>query len=134
MGLTVVGALFGLSLYIPFLLLPDTFAVMLNQGSIDYQTRLLYDQFWPREVSRLVYMLIVLGPLWLSQRVKLRVAGGFIGLALVVTYWFYNYAFASVWCFFAAVLSGYIVYFVSSATEDFTVKKNTQTEKIVSKL
>ncbi|MEO0350737.1 MAG: DUF6629 family protein [Cyanobacteria bacterium P01_A01_bin.15] len=126
MGFLGVGVLFGLSLYGPFLLLSDTFAVMVNQGSIDYQTRLLYDQFWPRAVSRLVYMLIVLGPLWLSQRVQLRVAGGFIALALLVTYWFYNYAFASVWCFFAAVLSGYIVYFVGFATTECGLEKDSQ--------
>ncbi len=122
MGLALVGTLFGLSLYGPFLLLPDTFAVTIAQGSIDYQTRLLYDQVFPRAVSRLLYMLIVLGPLWLSQLVQLRVAGGFIALSLVVAYCFYNYAFVSVWCFFAAILSGYIVYFLSVATADSRVK------------
>ncbi|NEQ53828.1 MAG: hypothetical protein F6K11_27475 [Leptolyngbya sp. SIO3F4] len=110
LGVTLLGALFGMSLYGPFLLSPGAFAVTAAQGSIDYQTRLIYDQFFPRAVSRLIYMLIVLGPLWLSQLTQLKIAGGCIALALVVTYLFYNYAFVSVWCFFAAVLSGYIVY------------------------
>ncbi|MEL7507355.1 MAG: DUF6629 family protein [Cyanobacteria bacterium J06554_1] len=110
----LLGALFGASLYGPFLLFPGTFTVTAAQGSINYQTQLIYDQFLPRAVSRLIYMLIVLGPLWLSEMPQMRIAGGFIALSLVVTYWFYSYAFVSVWCFFSAILSGYIVYFLHS--------------------
>ncbi|MBT9315294.1 DUF6629 family protein [Leptothoe spongobia] len=112
--MTLLGTLFGMSLYGPFVLSPGMFAVTVTQGSIDYQTQLIYDQFFPRAVSRLFYMLIVLGPLWLSQLTQLRIIGGFIALALVITDWFYNYAFVSVWCFFAAILSGYILYFLAS--------------------
>ncbi|MEM7795774.1 MAG: DUF6629 family protein [Cyanobacteria bacterium P01_C01_bin.118] len=111
---TLLGALFGLSLYGSFLLSPDMFAVTTNHGSIDYQTRLIYDQLFPRAVSRLIYMVIVLGPLWLSELPQLKIAGGFMALALVATYWFYNYAFVSVWCFFAAILSGYLIYCLHS--------------------
>ena len=124
LAVTLLGTFFGLSLYGPFLLSPDMFAVTVTQGSIDYQTRLIYDHFFPRAVSRLIYMLIVLGPLWLSQLIQLRIAGGFIALALVVTYWFYNYAFVSVWCFFAAILSGYIVYCLHSLFTQSLIAKS----------
>ena len=123
LAVILLGTLFGLSLYGPFLLSPNMFAVTAAQGSIDYQTRLIYDQVFPRAVSRLIYMLVVLGPLWFSQLTQLRIAGGFIALALVITYWFYNYAFVSVWCFFAAVLSGYIAYFLHTVVAPAGVTK-----------
>ncbi|MGD1854766.1 MAG: DUF6629 family protein [Leptolyngbyaceae cyanobacterium] len=114
LGMTLLGALFGLSLYGPFLFSPDTFSVTAAQGSIDYQTQLIYDRFFPRSVPRLIYLLLVAMPLWLSPLIQLRVAGGFLALSLVVAYGFYNYAFVSVWCFFAAILSSYIIFFLSS--------------------
>lgn len=122
----LLGALFGASLYGPFLLSPGTFSVTAVQGSIDYQTQLIYDQFFPRAISRLIYMLIVLGPLWLSELTSLRVTAGLIALSLVVTYWCYNYAFVSVWCFFAAILSGYIVYVLHAETPKTIVTETYQ--------
>ena len=106
---TLLGGLFGISLYGPFLLDPDTFSVTVTQGSINYQTQLLYDRFFPRDVSRLIYMAIVVGPTVLSKSIHLRILGGLGAVSLFVSYWFYNYAFVSVWCFFAAVLSGFII-------------------------
>ncbi|MEM7065405.1 MAG: DUF6629 family protein [Cyanobacteria bacterium P01_B01_bin.77] len=123
LGITLLGTLFGLSLYGPFLFSPDTFSVTATQGSIDYQTQLIYDSFFPRAVSRLIYLLLVTVPLWLSSLIQLRVAGGFLALSLVVAFWFYNYAFVSVWCFFAAILSGYVVYFLNSIISKPTLEK-----------
>ena len=123
LSVAIFGALFGASLYGPFLLVPDTFTVTAPQGSIEYNTRLIYDQFFPRSVSRFIYMMIVLGPLWLSRLAKLRIAGGVVALSLVVAYWFYNYAFVSVWCFFVAVLSGYILYFLHSVRSNWRVEE-----------
>lgn len=114
LSMTLLGALFGISLYGPFLFSPDTFSVTAVQGSIVYQTQIIYDRLFPRAVSRLIYLLLIVVPLWLSPLIQLRVMGGFLALSLVVAYWFYNYAFVSVWCFFAAILSGYIVYFLNS--------------------
>ena len=112
---TLLGALFGLSLYGPFLLDPDTFSVTVTQGSIDYQTELIYDRFLSRDILRLIYMAIVVGPTILSQATYLRILGGLGAISLVIAYWFYNYAFVSVWCFFAAVISALIAYGLHAA-------------------
>jgi hypothetical protein len=110
----VMGILFGASLYLPFLFSPERFAPIVNQGSIDYQTQLIYDPFIPRSVARLMYLLIVVVPLWLSPSRELKIYGCAIPLALIITAWFYNYAFISVWCFFAAILSVSILYILRS--------------------
>ena len=117
LALTVMGFLFGLSLYAPFLLYPDWLSVTLTSGSIDYQTQVIYDRFFPREITRLIYMVIVLGPLCLSELTQLKILSGLIALSTIVTYWFFNYAFISVWCFWAAIVSLYVVYILHSVSE-----------------
>ncbi len=114
LAIVVLGFLFGASLYLPFLFVPEQFSVTLTQGSIDYQTPLIYDQFFPRSICRLIYLLIIVVPLWLSPLWSLKIYGGVIALALIATAWLYHYAVISVWCFFAAILSVSIVYILSS--------------------
>ncbi|MEA5464850.1 DUF6629 family protein [Leptothoe sp. PORK10 BA2] len=116
LAIMVLGFLFGSSLYEPFLFKAGSFLPTVAHSSIDYQTQLIYDRWFPRYVSRFIYLLIVVGPFWLAQSVQLKLFGSLVALSLIGTYLFYNYAFASVWCFFAAVLSLYIVYVVDSST------------------
>ena len=113
-GIVAIGLLFSLSLYLPMLLYPNAFDAIVNQGSIDYQTHLIYDTLWPRDVSRFIYLTIVVLSMWLADRWGSRLFAGLSALSLVVTYGAFNYAFVSVWCFFAAVLSLYIVYIIQS--------------------
>lgn len=114
--IAVVGFWFGVLLYGPFLLYPDWLPVAINQGAIDYQAQFVYDRLLPPDISRLIYMLIVLGPLWLSELGQVRILGGLIALSVLITYWFFNYAFVSVWCFFAAIVSLYVVYILYSVS------------------
>ena len=106
----LLGAIFAISLYGPFLLSSNTFSPIIDRGSIDYQTKLIYDPFLPRDITRAIYMAIVLGPLWFAEQTQLKLLGGFGALSLVIAYGLYNYAFVSVWCFFAAILSFGVVY------------------------
>jgi hypothetical protein len=48
---------------------------------------------------------IIVGPLMLSASGRLRAFGAAILAAFLVSHLFYGYAFASVWCFFSALLS-----------------------------
>ncbi|MDJ0705736.1 MAG: hypothetical protein QNJ46_20920 [Leptolyngbyaceae cyanobacterium MO_188.B28] len=114
LAIALIGFLFGVSLCGPFLTFPDWLSVAVTQGSIDYQLQIIYDRFFPRDISRLIYMLIALGPLWLSNLTPLRLMGGLIALLAVITYWLFNYAFVSVWCFWAAVVSLYVAYIFHS--------------------
>jgi hypothetical protein len=56
-----------------------------------------------------LYSGIVLVPLLFSSYRQLRIFGGLVGLSMVLAMAVYDYAFISVWCFFAAVLSLYLV-------------------------
>ncbi|MDJ0702877.1 MAG: hypothetical protein QNJ46_06310 [Leptolyngbyaceae cyanobacterium MO_188.B28] len=116
LAMILIGFLLGVSLYGPFLLYPDWLSVTITQGSIEYQTHLIYAPFFPPDIAHLIYMLIVLGPLCLSELTQLRILGGLIALSVVVTYWVFNYAFVSVWCFWAAMVSLYSAYILHSVS------------------
>lgn len=69
---------------------------------------------------RLTYLLVAGLPLMLSTDVIVRRFGAMLVVSAIVTHLFYTYAFASVWCFFAAVMSGYLVWALSN--EDDAVR------------
>lgn len=55
------------------------------------------------------YLAAVTVPLLVSRNRDLRPLGAAVALFAIVSYLVFQYAFASVWCFFAAILSLYLV-------------------------
>lgn len=108
--LTLVGTLFGGSLFLPLLFEPERLLVSSLNHAILYQTTLLYDAYLPREVITAAYALIVLVPLLLSSERYHRVLGGLVLGSALLTLLIFDYAFISVWCYFAALISLYIYY------------------------
>jgi hypothetical protein len=106
------GALFAAANYLP--LLPDDGGA-LNPAVVGHSVR--YDlsgvpavgSDWWRAWAAL-YLAAVCGPLLISRERRLRVLGAAVVVAAALTYALFAYAFASVWCFFAAVLSLYVAY------------------------
>ncbi|OKH49266.1 hypothetical protein NIES2101_21365 [Calothrix sp. HK-06] len=112
----VMGVIFGTLLYIPFLINEQWFSAAIRYGSIDYQTILVFDAFMPRNMSRLIYACITLIPFLITKTAELKVFGGLSVCSLLFSYIVFEYAFVSVWCFWAALLSlyiGYIIYCLS---------------------
>jgi len=54
-------------------------------------------------------VLAACGSCFVSSHKFIRVFGLALVASLVITYAYYNFAFASVWCFFAALLSLIII-------------------------
>ncbi len=106
--LVATGVLFGLSIFLPSFLVRDWLAVEQVNLSLDYRTTLIYDGYVNRLVLQLVYAAIVVSALFLSSDSRIRVFGGLVAVSLAGTYVFFAYAFISVWCFFAAILSIYV--------------------------
>lgn len=107
------GAAFGLSLYAPAAALPDWLEVEVVRGSIVYNTRLVYDGVVSTTVLQGVYVAVVCLPLLASSAPEVRGFGVLVTLSVVVTFLFVTYAFTSVWCYFAAVVSGYVALLMS---------------------
>ncbi len=57
------------------------------------------------DLFKLLYAIIVLVPFFISSLPNAGIVGLIIGITFFVASYFYAYAFASVWCFFAAVVS-----------------------------
>ncbi|BAZ08587.1 hypothetical protein NIES4071_03920 [Calothrix sp. NIES-4071] len=106
----VIGVIFGTLLYIPFLINEQWFSVATQYGSIKYQTILIFDAFMPRNMSRLIYACITVIPLLIASEAKLKVLGGLLFCSFAFSYIVFEYAFVSIWCFWAALLSVYIGY------------------------
>lgn len=103
--MAVIGILGGSVLYIPLLINPEWLAVSVKQHSIVYTVKMLHDAYLPSGLDRSLYALIVLVPLIYSSHQHLRLFGGLVAMSLLFSVMIYEYAFVSVWCFFAAILS-----------------------------
>lgn len=110
--LSVIGCLFGLSIFLPAALLRDWLYVEVIHRSIEYRTTLIYEGIVSRTALKLFYAAIVVSALLLSSHRHIRIFGALVAVSLVATYGLFAYAFISVWCFFAAILSAYLAWVV----------------------
>jgi len=108
-ALAVFGLFYGLSLFLPLILREGWLAIEVVQHSLLYKTITIYDGVMDRQVVRGIYALQVFLALILATNLKIRAFGIIIQISVLVTFVFYKYAFVSVWCFFAAILSIYLL-------------------------
>lgn len=108
LGITVFGAAYGLSLFVPLLVNPDWLAIGFARGSIVYDTRLIYDDVVSTTVLRVVYAAVICLPLLASSAPGVRSFGIVVTLSVVAAFLFAIYAFTSVWCYLAAVVSAHV--------------------------
>ncbi len=109
-GLAMLGFVYGLSILLPALFQRGGLEVEVVQRSLEYHTVLIYEGFISRAVLKVFYAIIVVSALALSSNGYIRFFAVMITLSLLLTYVFFAYAFISVWCFFAAGLSLYLVW------------------------
>jgi len=108
--LVVFGAGYGLSMFVPLLLQEGWLKVEVVRHSLDYRASMIYDGVVDRIIIRVVYAMQVVAAFMLSTNPKVRLYGVFILLSVAGAFLSYRHAFVSVWCFFAALLSLYMLY------------------------
>lgn len=111
--ISVLGFTFGAVLYVPLLVNDGWLKVTLARHSILYEPTLLLDALqlpFTVSVSYASYALLVVVPLLTSSIRPVRVFGVIVLASVIVSALAFEYAFVSIWCFFAALLSLYIVY------------------------
>lgn len=108
--LAILGTSGGAWLYLPLLFNPEWVNVDIVKHSIVYHAKMLHDVILPMGLDRALYALVILLPLLYSSHAKVRHFGGLVSLSLLFSLTIYRYAFVSIWCFFAAVLSLYLIY------------------------
>lgn len=104
-SLLAIGALFALSLQLPFWSTPHTFAPKIVRGAIDYQTVLWWDAWISRDWLHLIYACMVVAPFILTGNPTLQGFAALIAVSAGITHLTTHYAFVSIWCFWAALIS-----------------------------
>jgi hypothetical protein len=108
-----IGILYGALMYVPLLINESWLSIATSYGSIDYQLKFLFNLPIPILFTPLFYTLVIILPLLISSDRNVRFFGILILASAVFSYLVLNYAFVSIWCLFAALLSCYVVYVVT---------------------
>ncbi|HEY0664923.1 MAG TPA: DUF6629 family protein [Gallionella sp.] len=122
-GCATFGAFAGTLVYAVMLMHPEWMSVAVRGHSIVYDFAVPWRSPIHIPVTPvMLYGLTILVPLFLSSHRHIQVFGGLVVLSMALASAAYNAAFVSVWCFFAAVLSLYLVYMIrhqaAKATSD----------------
>jgi hypothetical protein len=112
LGLTIGGLLLGIYL----------FGWIINRG-INPQTfsgNLFYDlSFIPfYEVVKYLYLVVIALPFSIAQSYALKIFGGLIIVSFIISQIFFQVTMVSVWCFFAALLSGFLYFVIKDVAVD----------------
>ena len=115
--LTIFGSVVGLLMYIPLWVNQHWLVIEVVNHSIVYHTALLFDPYVSKTVGRVVYALLILVPLLLSSDRHINVFGIFIAVSAAIFSLYFEYAFVSLWCFFSAILSLFILSIILHKTK-----------------
>lgn len=83
-------------------------AVLLTQALTisELQSCVNYNFYFPfKNIVTVAYLAAVFGPLFASSREVFHWFGAIVAILAIVTWFFFFLTFASVWCFFAAIVS-----------------------------
>lgn len=107
--LSVLGLVIGLGVYVPLFISVDSPVADVINHAIHYNVSgSTTFQFVPVLLWEAMYIAIIASPLFASNSRKILYLGIAIVLSAAVSYVIFWFAFTSVWCFFAALLSLYL--------------------------
>ncbi len=107
----VLGLALGAVLYGPLAWNADEWLeVVATHHSLQYRIDPRAFEVIPEEWWQLLYLVTVFSPAIATPDRRLLGFGVLLGVSAVVSYLVFRYAFVSVWCFFAAVLSAQLCY------------------------
>jgi hypothetical protein len=110
-GCAMFGAFAGTLVYSTIFLHPEWMSVSVKLHSIVYDFSVPFPSPFHLPVTpAALYALTILVPLLVSSHKLIRIFGVLVMFSMVFASDVYSYAYVSVWCFFAAMLSLYIVY------------------------
>ncbi len=87
---------------------------------------ILYRTDFPRLLSMpafIIYLFVTIAPLFISSIKKTWLLGILMSFSCIVTAIFFTQYLTSVWCFFAALISGVIYWILSDSKKDFILHK-----------
>jgi hypothetical protein len=123
-AIAIVGLTGGVAAYYPVLLSPEVLKTSVADHSLRYDiTRSPAFEIISQGLWHLAYLAVVTFPLIFSSQKSLFGFNAALVLSAAVSHLYFWYAFESVWCFFAAVLSLYLAFLFSKLSQlEFTAK------------
>jgi hypothetical protein len=112
MFFAIVGIVVGLVGFVSFLFKGNQIQTSMCANSLDYSIHTVWHALIGTSAPKYVYITIIVLPLFISRDWAIKVFGALILVSVIITYLFFSYAFNSVWCFFSAVISMYVVYLI----------------------
>lgn len=85
-----------------------------------------YHTDFPKSLAMLtflIYMVVTITPLFISSVKKTHLLGVLMFLSCAITALFFTQFLTSVWCFFAAIISGVIFWILSDSKREFNLDK-----------
>jgi len=112
-GCAMFGAFAGTLVYSAMIFHSEWMSVAVREHSVSYDFSFPYRSPVHLPITpAALYALTILVPLFFSSHRLIRIFGVLAVLSSVLASQAYGYAYVSVWCFFAAVLSLYLVYMI----------------------
>lgn len=113
----LIGLVFGLGAYLPLAMNPHLLKATVTHRSVHYNIvdSPAFDVV-PMLLWQLGYMAIVILPVFSSPSRNLILFGVGLVLSALISHIFFWYSFASVWCFFSAIISLYLCWFFRNLT------------------
>ena len=99
-------------LYVPYFAHDGWLATRFLELAIAYETVELFDFIMAREFTYGIYVFFVVAPLLISSDRYVRFFGLLIAGVLALTYFFFQYAHISLFCFGGALASLYLVFVI----------------------
>ncbi|MGE0743331.1 MAG: DUF6629 family protein [Hyphomonadaceae bacterium] len=108
----VGGAMLGGLQYIPYFAHEGWLRTTFLQYAISYSDTQLLDALMTREATYLLYLVFIIMPLIVSSDRAARIFGALVTLVLAITYFFFSFAYISVFCMGGAIMSFYLVWMI----------------------
>ena len=108
--LSAIGTIMGIAFFIPILMHQGEVQANMCANMIHYDTSTIVHAFFKTSIFKYLYVAIIVIPPLISKDWAVKIFGVLILISVIITYLFYTYQFNSVWCFFCAVLSIYVVF------------------------
>lgn len=112
LAVAVLGGMLGSVLYVPYFAHEGWLVTRFFQYAIQYGGIELLDFIVPRETTNLLYVILVISPVLLASDRDIRIFGILAIAVLAATYFFFSFAYVSIFCFGAGAISLYLTYVI----------------------
>ena len=110
----IIASVLGIGFYIPVFFQPMLVQPAVEAGRIVYNVDTVWHNFVNTEpVGQLVYWGFIVLPLVALKDKGVKMFGGLIFISIFLTWFTHSQAFNSVWCFYCAVLSIFILWIIN---------------------